>query len=420
LVIYRICRPGNFTEEAFNLDISRYFSNGVALKDHASRDVPPVAYSAESEKLLSNQDVDKALLEIKAWPGYKPTPVYHLSRLARYLDCGDVFYKDESERFGLGSFKALGGAYAVLCLVASVFKQTHARTIPLASIRNGEHRDFAATLTVTTATDGNHGRSVAWGARNAGCRCRIYIHREVSEGRKAAMEAYGAEVIRIDGDYDESVRLCSRESAAHGWFVVSDTSYEGYMEVPADVMAGYTVMASELLQQVDKPFTHVLVPAGVGGLAAAICGRLWMEGNSARPTMIIVESEHAACWLESFRCEHPAQVAVTRETVMAGLSCGEVSPLAWAVMSGCADHVVTIGDEGVAPAMRLFADAQMAEQPIEAGECAVAGALALMGICQDKNLQRRTGIDSGSRILLIGSEGATDPEVYRQLLASVY
>lgn len=363
--------------------------------------------------------MEKAADEIMSWHGYAPTPAISLNKLAQYLGCGEVVYKDESGRFDLGSFKALGGAYAVLCLVAAVHQRENRRSIELASIRTGECRDFASTMTVTTATDGNHGRSVAWGARNAGCRCRIYIHSEVSAGRKTAMEAYGAEVVRVDGDYDESVRICTRESAEHGWYVVSDTSYEGYMEVPADVMAGYTVLASELLHQVEESFTHVIIPAGVGGLAAAICGRIWMATNASRPVMVIVESEHAACWLESFAQEQPAEVAVTRETVMAGLSCGIVSPLAWEIMSGCADHVVTIGDEEVAPAMRLFADAQMSDQAIEAGECAVSGALALMGICRNQALREQMGIDADSRILLLGSEGATDLDVYQQLLASV-
>ena len=158
--------------------------------------------------------------------------------------------------------------------------------ITAAQVRAGECSAFAAGMTVTTATDGNHGRSVAWGAANAGCACRIYIHAQVSDGRKQAMEAYGATVIRIDGDYDESVRRCAAESAENGWYVVSDTSYEGYMDVPRDVMAGYTVLASEVLAQQPKPFTHVFLQAGVGGMAAAVAARLWIETGPLRPQII--------------------------------------------------------------------------------------------------------------------------------------
>ncbi len=401
------------------MDIASRFPTGVQLDAVVSKNRPRTEYPPQAAAVLSVQDAEQAMREIQNWPGYEAAELRQLNLLSKHSDCGEVLYKDESQRFGLGSFKALGGAYAVLCLVASEYQRLHREAIPLAAIRNGDYRQFTASMTVTTATDGNHGRSVAWGAQNAGCRCRIYIHREVSDGRKRAMEAFGAEVIRVDGDYDDSVRICARESAEQGWLVVSDTSYEGYMSVPRNVMAGYTVIASEVLEQIRQPLTHIFIQAGVGGLAAAVCARLWMSQGADRPRMIIVESKHAACWLESFNTDKPSQVPVETETVMAGLSCGEVSLLAWEVLSACGDDVVTLADDQVATAMRLFADAQMSDQPIEAGECAVPGALALMGICADAELKDSFGINADSRILLIGCEGATDAEVYQQLLASV-
>lgn len=392
---------------------------GVKLSDTVTHQTSTSSYPASASGVLSTRQATEAMDEISGWSGYAPTPLIHLNKLATHLNCGNVVYKDESQRFGLGSFKALGGAYAVLRLVGRQYAEQQGQEISLADIRNGVYKDFTSKMVVTTATDGNHGRSVAWGAQNAGCVCRIYIHREVSEGRKQAMEAYGAEVIRIDGDYDDSVRLCAAESAENGWFVVSDTSYENYMSVPRDVMAGYTVIASEALQQIQKPLTHVFIQAGVGGLAAAICAKLWMETNADRPRMIVVETEHAACWLQSIKAGSPVPVSIAHETVMAGLSCGEVSQLAWDVLSECIDEVITIADDQVAPAMRLFADGDMADQKIEAGECAVPGVLALMGVCADPDLKARLNITKDSHTLVLGCEGATDPEVYQQLLDSI-
>ena len=391
---------------------------GVKLADTVNHRTERVAYPAVASSVLSEQDANQALTEISSWQHYQATPLVSLSKLASTLDCGTISYKDESKRFGLGSFKALGGAYAVVCLVAREYERVNDSKIRLADIRDGLHKDFSGKMMVTTATDGNHGRSVAWGAQNAGCQCRIYIHREVSDGRKLAMEAYGAEVVRIDGDYDESVRHCATESADNGWFVVSDTSYENYMRVPRDVMAGYTVIASEVQQQIQKPLTHVFIQAGVGGLAAAVCARLWMATGEDRPRIIIVETEHADCWLKSIKAGQPTPVSISVETVMAGLSCGEVSQLAWDVLSLCIDNVVTLADDQVANAMRLFADGEMADEKIEAGECAVPGALALMGVCADKDLKTTLGINAASHVLLLGCEGATDPQVYQQLLAS--
>ena len=401
------------------MSIAGSTAKDVTLVDHVSHNAPQTGYSSQAGAVLSAEDAQAAFSEISSWPGYQPTSLRNLDKLAAHVNCAEVLFKDESERFGLGSFKALGGAYAVLCLVAQEYHRKHGESIALGDIRNGDYQSFTQQMMVTTATDGNHGRSVAWGAQNAGCRCRIYIHRDVSDGRKKAMESYGAEVVRIDGDYDDSVRLCAEESAANGWFVVSDTSYEGYMEVPRNVMAGYTVMATEIIQQASAPVTHVFVQAGVGGLAAAICARLWMETGEQRPRFIVVESEHADCWLQSVRAGKMQTVSIDVETVMAGLSCGEVSALAWQVMQGCLDQVVTLADSQVAAAMQLFARGDMGGGKIEAGECAVPGALALMAIAKDESLRSEFGIDQNSRVLLLGCEGATDPEIYRSLLESV-
>jgi len=362
--------------------------------------------------VLSGAAMQSAVMEISSWPEYIPTPLHRLSKLEKHIGCDSIHYKDESQRFGLQSFKALGGAYAVLKLVAGQYQQKHNKKIALHNIRQGQVKDFAASITVATATDGNHGRSVAWGAKNAGCPCRIYIHAEVSAGREKAMQALGAEVIRINGDYDESVKRCAADSENNGWHMVSDTSYDGYTRIPADVMAGYTVMASEIIEQLDEPPTHVFLQAGVGGLAAAVSARLWSEYGSDRPHITLVESDYSACVMQSFEDAAPSAVDIVKETVMAGLSCGEMSLLAWQILSGCCDQLVTLTDDDVAPVMKLFADAEMADIPIEAGECAVPGVIALMANATADNFK-------GARIVVLGCEGATDADVYRTMLASV-
>jgi len=399
--------------------LDRHFATPPRLTAHLDRDALQGDYPPELTAVLSPAMTARAGEAIRHWPGYAPTPLRSLDRLAADLGLGAVLYKDEGQRFGLGSFKALGGAYAVLHLLAERLSAQLGHAVSLEDVRAGRYAGAAAAITVTTATDGNHGRSVAWGAQLAGCRCRIYIHAEVSAHRQQAMEAFGAEVVRIAGDYDESVRLCARESAANGWFVVSDTSYEGYSDLPRQVMAGYALMANEVLEACgEAPPSHVFVQAGVGGLAAALCAEFWMAQGARRPRFVVVESDRAACILESVRAGAPRVVPVREETVMAGMSCGEVSLLAWEIMARGVGDFVTIGDEAVAPAMRLFASGDAGGGAIEAGECSAAGVVALIAACGDPALRARLSLDAQSRVLLIGSEGATDPEIYRALIAA--
>jgi diaminopropionate ammonia-lyase len=387
-----------------------YFRQAPKILTHVSNRTLPGPYPQRLEALFPRELADQAVAEISQWPGYAPTPLRDLDRLAGALGLAALQYKDESGRFGLGSFKALGGAYAVIGLLADKLGTG------MADIRAGKAREAAQNITVTTATDGNHGRSVAWGARQAGCRCRIYIHAGVSEARAKAMADLGAEMVRIDGNYDDTVHLCARESAENGWFVVSDTSYEGYLKIPRQVMAGYTTMAAEILDQADEPFTHFFVQAGVGGLAAAVTARLWME--APKPRVVIIESEHAACLLRSARRGAPASVKVRHETVMAGMSCGEASVVAWEILRRAVADFVTISDSAVAPAMRMLASGVAGGGKIEAGECSVPGPVALIAACCDRRLREAMDLDAASRVLVIGSEGATDPAIYGDILAA--
>ncbi len=375
-------------------------------------------YPPELAAQFSPDLVAEAAGEITSWPGYAPSPLRSLDRLADAAGVGSVFYKDESGRFGLGSFKALGGAYAVIRYLAGALSQESGKPVAMGNVRSGDHADAAAAITVATATDGNHGRSVAWGAQMAGCRCRIYIHREVSEGRAAAMAAFGAEVIRVDGDYDESVRQCARDAAGNGWQVISDTSYDGYTQIPRYVMAGYTIMVQEILDQCgDELPSHVIIQAGVGGLAAAILAVFWMRLGERLPRFIIVESQHSDCVAESFRQNRAASVDIATETMMAGLSCGEISLIAWDILSRGVSHIASISDQAVAPAMRAMAAGEMGGGRIEAGECAVPGIITLLAAAGDNRMRQRFGLTAQSRILVFGCEGATDRAIYDRILA---
>ena len=347
-------------------------------------------------RCLATQDLTAAEA-IKTWPGYDPTPLVALSGLAAELGLKQLWYKDEAERFGLGSFKALGGAYAIQRLMAQ--------------------RESDAPLTVATATDGNHGRSVAWGARNFGARAIIYIHAEVSAGREAALEEQGAEVRRIEGNYDDSVRLCAEEAEREGWQVVSDTSWPGYRTIPGDIMAGYSVMAGEIVQQLagEQP-SHVLVQGGVGGLAAAVFESFDEAWGAEAPRFIIVEPELAACLYASAKAGEPAAVEIEEETLMAGLSCGEVSLLAWEPLSWGTADFLTMPESLVVPSMTLLARSPFGDAPVVAGESAVAGLAATLAACRQEALKSALGLDADSRVLVIGTEGATDPAIYQDLV----
>ncbi|MFD2740654.1 diaminopropionate ammonia-lyase [Sulfitobacter aestuarii] len=369
-----------------------------------------------ARRVLSAEDFATARAEIMQWPGYTPTPLLHLAALAREIGVGEILYKDEGPRFGLGSFKALGGSYAGLRVLQREISRSLGRDVPLAEIRNGEHAAECAAITLVSATDGNHGRSLAWGCQRFGAPCRIYIHAEVSEGRAQAMRDLGAEVIRIDGDYDDSVDLAKSEAEANGWFVVSDTSWPGYALPPRDVMAGYGVMTQEICEALETPPTHVFLQGGVGGLAAGVVAGLRQYWSEDAPRVVIVEPELAACLFESGKTGIATNVAIEEETLMAGLSCGEPSELAWEILVEEASDFLTIPEALVAPGVRLLARPLPGDPAVEAGESAVAGLAALIAARQDEDLSAQLGLDGDARVLLIGSEGVTDPAIFERIM----
>jgi diaminopropionate ammonia-lyase len=375
------------------------------------------AYAARGRgDILSLARLSQAKQEITSWPGYKPTPLRHLSGLAAAASVGEILYKDEAERFGLGSFKGLGGAYAVLRVLQSgILTRTH-RSVSALDLTSGRYADLTSTMTVTGATDGNHGRSVAWGAQMFGCRCVIYVHETVSEGRCRAIAAYGAEVRRVQGTFDDAVRRAAADARAQGWTVVADTSHEGYTDIPRDVMQGYALMAEEALAQTPSIPTHVFVQGGVGGLAAAVCSYLWERLGADRPRYGVVEPDKADCLYRSAVAGRPTPAEGALDTIMAGLACGEVSILAWRILEKGADVFMTIKDAAAADCMRLLAADRFGDGPVVAGESAVAGLAGFLLASADADARGQLGLQPDSRILMFGTEGATDLELYQTIV----
>ncbi|GHF06223.1 PLP-dependent lyase/thiolase [Aliiroseovarius zhejiangensis] len=368
-------------------------------------------------RVLTPDDFARAWDEITAWDGYAPTPLVSLPGLAGQIGVGHIAYKHEGPRFGLGSFKALGGAYAALRVLQRELGTRLGHPVTLADIRGGAYAEACAGITLSSATDGNHGRSLAWGCQRVGAPCRIYIHAEVSETRAQAMRDLGADVVRIDGDYDASVDLARTEADENGWFVVSDTSWDGYADPPRDVMAGYGVMTREACEAMEDAPSHVILQGGVGGLAASVAAYLRQHWGDDAPRVIITEPDRAACLYESAQKGVPTTVPIHEETIMAGLSCGEPSEMAWAILREEAQDFVTMPDSIVAPTMRLLANGDSGDAQIEAGESAVAGLATLIAVMRQPDMAAALGLDAQSRVLLIGSEGVTDPAIFAAIMA---
>ncbi len=373
-------------------------------------------YTDELKSILNLEDARKAFDEISTWNGYKPTPLLSLKEIALQTGVKKIYYKDESSRFGLGSFKALGGTYGVLKFIQDELKIDIGTAVTLEDIHKGKYKEQISRYTVTTATDGNHGRSVAYGAKLFGCKCQIYIHAEVSSGRQDAMEKLDANVIRVNGNYDKSLKVCKQESELNNWHIISDTSYPGYTKYPRDIMAGYNVMSEEIASKLEEEMempTHIFLQGGVGSFPGAICGYFWEKFPNNNIKFIVVESEHAPCLIRSAQNNQMTSVNIKKETMMAGLSCGEPSLLGWEILSIGVDDFVSISDQLIPSTMRILANNN---PPIEAGESSVAGLTALIEIMKAQDIAEKIKLDSESIVLLFGTEGATDPEIYNSII----
>ena len=353
-------------------------------------------YSFNKNKILTylpEKFIDDAVKSITNWNNYKPTPLIKLNKLNNKLNLKEIYYKDESKRFNLKSFKALGGAYAVN------------------KISNGKKN-----IIVSTATAGNHGRSVAWGAKRLGLKCKIFISENVSESRAKAIKKFGAKVIRVKGNYDNSLKECIKQSKKNNWKIVQDVSWKNYDYVPQIIMAGYCIMVKEIFNQIkNKNLSHVFLQAGVGGMAAAVIAGI-AKFSKKIPKIIIVEPDKAECVLQSIKKKKPVKLKILDESIMGGMSCGEVSNIPWNILKTSTNYCVSISDDMVVPVMSLLASKHLSNTKIEGGECATPGIIALNGICFNNKLRNKIKLNKNSRILLFGCEGATDKVMYKKLL----
>lgn len=348
---------------------------------------------AQILKSLSKKEIDDAYSSIKKWDGYSPTPLINLSKLSKELNLKDIFYKDESKRFDLKSFKALGGAYAV------------------EKISKG-NKD----LIVSTATAGNHGRSVAWGAKRLGLKCKIFISEYVSDNRGQAMKNLGAEVIKVNGNYEKSLIECIKQSTENGWQIVQDVAWDNYLLVPKYTMAGYSVMMKEIFDQLqNNQITHIILQAGVGGMAGAMVAGIARYLTNI-PTTIVVEPDSAACVLESIKSGKIEKIDIKRESLMGGMSCGEVSLVPWEILKNSVKYCISLPDDDIAKTMKLLGNASFSNEKIIAGENSAPGLISLIASCEDQKIKKELNLNSDSNVLVIGCEGDTDREMYKKLI----
>jgi diaminopropionate ammonia-lyase len=346
-------------------------------------------------KVLSINEIDEAYKVISSWDNYLPTPLINLQKLSKKLKINNIFYKDESKRFNLKSFKALGGAYAV------------------EKITKGNKN-----IIISTATAGNHGRSVAWGSKKLGLKCKIFISEFVSEFRAEAIRSFGAEVIRVKGNYDNSLKECIKQSKENNWQIIQDVAWQDYKLVPKLTMAGYSVMMKEISEQIsDQKISHIILQAGVGGMAAAMIAGVARYLDNI-PKIIIVEPENAACVLESIKVGKIQKISIEKESVMGGMSCDEVSLVPWEILKNSVNHCVTVSDDFIANTVKSLARCEFSNEKIIGGECSTPGIISLIGLSEDSKIKKKINLNENSNVLLFGCEGDADEELYQKLLNS--
>ncbi|MBC3495701.1 diaminopropionate ammonia-lyase [Pseudomonas sp. SWRI100] len=374
------------------------------------------SYPADLREIMSISKAAESRSWLSTWNKINEgTPLHSLPGLATELGVASIKVKDESVRSELGSFKALGAPIALLRLILRTFPDCKFNPQLLLS---GEYKRELASFTVVSATDGNHGKGLAAAAKDIGCKCVIVLHANVSIEREEAIAAYDAEIVRITGNYDESVEHAASLASTNDWIVVSDTSYEGYEVIPRDVMQGYGTIAAEIIDSIadGEDFTHVFLQGGVGGLAAGIVSYFWEFYGSKRPTFVIVEPEQADCLYQSAIAGKATKATGSVDSVMAGLACGETSPLAWKFLQPAVDFFMTISDEDAIASMRRLSVENGSDIPLISGESAVAGLSALKRVVESPSLAADISINAMSRVLLISTEGATAPKVFEDLV----
>ena len=343
-------------------------------------------------KYLSSKLIENAYKTISNWKDYSQTPLIKLDKLSKVLNINNIFYKDESKRFHLKSFKALGGAFAV----EKISKNKK-------------------NIVISSATAGNHGRSVAWGAQRLGLKCKIFISQFVSRTRENEIKKLGAQVIRVKGNYEKSLKECLKQSKKNKWKIVQDVSNKNYKYIPKLTMAGYSIMIKEVSFQTNRYITHIFLQAGVGGMAAgAVAGVARFFKRI--PKIIIIEPENAACVLKSLEKGKMTKIKIKKESIMGGMSCNEMSLVPWQILKKTANACISIKDINIPETIAMLARKKLSNQKIIGGECSAPGIIGLISLCNNKIIKEKLDLDENSNVLLIGCEGDADKLLYKKLL----
>lgn len=350
--------------------------------------------------------------------GYCPTPLRRLKGLARELGVAEVLVKDESQRFDLNAFKMLGGTWAI----AQLLCKKHQIDINEFSFEDFKKRGFKP-LTFATTTDGNHGRGVAWAAKALGQHAIIYMPKGSAAARVKHITDLGAECIVTDQNYDDTVRITLSEAQKRGWYMVQDTAWEGYSEVPTWIMQGYATLADEIAEQIGEmrlaPPSHIMLQAGVGAMAAGVLGYFVDRYGPGQFETLITEPDKADCLYRSALAGSCVNVGGELTTIMAGLACGEPNPLGWPLLRANAQHFISCEDPVAALGMRVLGNPCHGDPAIISGE---SGAISVGVLCALNHHPRRAAllkqlhITPESRILAISTEGDTDPVNYREVV----
>jgi len=375
--------------------------------------------------LMHPDEVEKARYFHMSFPQYQATPLVSLESLARHFGLGRIYIKDESYRFGLNAFKVLGGSYAMARFIA---KRTgrDIRTLDYKALTSPQVKRELGDYSFYTATDGNHGRGVAWAANQIGQKCFVFMPKGSSRTRLANIRREGATAEITKLNYDDAVRLAAEESAKNpNSAVIQDTAWDGYEEIPSWVMQGYGTMALEAQEQlrhvgVERP-THIFVQAGVGSLAGAVHGYFANLFPENPPVTIVVESDAADCLYKSAQKGDGTLEKVGGElsTIMAGLACGEGNTISWRILRDKVNFFVSLPDYAAARAMRVLAVPLKGDPPVISGESGAAGTGCLLEALmnpQHEDFKKALNLNEKSRILLFSTEGNTDPDWFRRVV----
>lgn len=359
----------------------------------------------------------------KSFPEYTVTPLVELDNLSRSLGVKKIYIKDESYRFGLNAFKVLGGSYCVGKYIAGKLGMDIG-DISYEKIARDEIRNRMGEITFVTATDGNHGRGIAWTANRLGFKSVVYMPKGSSIERLNNIKALGADAFITDVNYDDTVRFAKANAEKNGWILLQDTAWEGYTSIPGWIMEGYTTMAYEIVEQLrDEKPTHIFLQAGVGAMAGAITGFFadYYDAQQVRPVITIVEPNKADCIYKTAEAKDGSVHTVTgdMDTIMAGLACGEPCTIGWSVLKEYADNYVSVPDYVAAKGMRVLGNPLADDKKVISGESGAVTLGFVAEIMQNQSLsylREQLKMDSDSKILCISTEGDTDKENYRRIV----